>query len=130
MIKDVTLTAMLAKPIYESIPYFYFTFGASCLLIASSIIPTMIGILVFLNGANIWRLRSNARRVDHKVNRKKVKKYYYYYEFKPFLLLTCALLLIRWAPYQIVTIAGLILCLIAMLIILLRILNRRSRSIV
>lgn len=121
---------MIAKPIYESIPYLNFLFGAGCLLISSTIIPTLLGIFMFLYGANIWCLRSNARRIDHKVNRIKVKKHYYYYEFKPFLLLTFGLLLISWVPYQLVTVAGVIICFIALLILALRVLNRRSRSMV
>lgn len=121
---------MLAKPIYESAPYLYFIFGASCLLIANTILLTLIGIILFFYGANIWRLRSNARRIDHKVNRIKVKKNYYYYEFKPFILLACGALLVRWIPYKLVTLAGVIICLIAMLILFLRVLNRRSRSMV
>ncbi|MGS0536530.1 hypothetical protein [Pseudoalteromonas sp. SaAl2] len=121
---------MIAKPIYESIPYLNFFFGAGCLLIGNSFITTLLGIMMFFYGANIWRLRSNARRVDHKVNRIRVKKHYYYYEFKPFILLTFGLLIIRWVPHQLVTITGVIICLIALLILALRVLNRRSRSMV
>lgn len=124
------LLLMLAKPIYEIIPYFYILLGAGCLLIANTIIPTLIGVYLFFNGANIWRLRSNARRVDHKVNRKHVKKHYYYYEFKPFILLALSFLLINWFPHQLVTLASLMMGLIALLIIVLRVLNRRSRSFV
>ncbi len=121
---------MIAKPIYESIPYLSFLFGAGCLLIGNSFISTLLGIMMFFYGANIWRLRSNARRVDHKVNRIRVKKHYYYYEFKPFILLTFGLLIIRWVPHQLATIAGVIICLIELLILALRVLNRRSRSMV
>jgi accessory gene regulator protein AgrB len=124
------LPLMLAKPIYESVPYCYILLGAGCLLIAANVIPTLIGLFVFFNGANIWRLRSNARRVDHKVNRKRVKKHYYYYEFKPFILLALSFLLLNWFPHQLITVASLMMGSIALLIIVLRVLNRRSRSFV
>ena len=121
---------MLAKPIYEFIPYCYFIFGGFCILFSTALLPTAIGITLFLNGANIWRLRSNARRIDHKVNRRKVRKNHYYYEFKPFILLLTGLILVSRVPNQLVTLAGAMICLIGILILCLRILNRRSRSMV
>ncbi len=75
---------MLAKPIYESIPYFYIVFGSFCVVASSALLPTILGVLLFFNGANIWRLRSNARRKDRQVNRIRANKHFYYYEFKPF----------------------------------------------
>jgi|TARA_R110001606_G_scaffold12284_2_gene52732 hypothetical protein len=121
---------MLAKPIYESIPYCYVIVGGLCILLFSTVLPTAIGIFLFFNGANIWRLRSNSRRKDHKVNRIKVNKHFYYYEFKPFILFMCGLLLIHWVANELVILAGIMICLIAILIFCLRVLNRRSRSIV
>ncbi|CAM4154155.1 DUF454 domain-containing protein [Pseudoalteromonas ostreae] len=121
---------MLVIPIYESIPYFYVVIGGLCVLLSNTVLPTTIGIFLFFNGANMWQLRSNSRRKDHKVNRIKVNKYFYYYELKPFILFMCGLLLTHWMANELVMLAGVMICLIAILIFCLRVLNRRSRSIV
>ncbi len=81
-------------------------------------------------GANIWRMRSMARRKDHKVNRKNCHKRIYYYEFKPFLLLLAGLLLARYVNDVLSIVIGVITCFVATLILALRVLNRRSRSLI
>ncbi|MDQ9092398.1 hypothetical protein RC083_12445 [Pseudoalteromonas haloplanktis] len=121
---------MLAKPIYESIPYFYIAFGSFCMVVSSALLPTALGVLLFFNGANIWRLRSNARRKDHQVNRIRANKNFYYYEFKPFLLLIVGILVMRWIPYKFMYPVGVMICCCGLLILFLRILNRRTRSLV
>ncbi len=64
---------MLAKPIYELVPYGYFFLGISCIALANNYVPTLIGVILFLLGANIWRMRSEARRTDHSSQRVKQK---------------------------------------------------------
>ncbi|AXV66080.1 hypothetical protein D0907_12755 [Pseudoalteromonas lipolytica] len=120
---------MLAKPLYEAAPYGYFILGISCITLANNVVPTVIGIVLFLLGANIWRMRSNARRTDHSSQRVNQRKLYYYYEFKPFIVFIAAYTLIQWTQNELVSVIGVLLCITAVVILVMRILNRHSHSI-
>lgn len=121
---------MLTKPLYETLPYGYFLFGIFCIVLSNSLTPTLIGCVFYLMGANIWRMRSMARRKDHKVNRKNCHKRIYYYEFKPFMLLLTGLLLTSHCHDALSVVIGVMACFIAVLLLALRVLNRRSRSVI
>lgn len=121
---------MLAKPLYETIPYGYLFFGGFCLILSNSVIPTLIGVWFYLMGANIWRMRSLARRKDHKINRKNSHKHAYYYEFKPFILFLAGLLLATRLNETLSIVIGVIACFVALLVLALRVLNRRAHLLV
>ncbi len=119
---------MLAKPIYEVVPYVYFFLGVSCIALAKDSVPTLIGIILFLMGANVWRMRSEARRTDHSSQRIKQTKSHYYYEFKPFILFISAFTLIQWTQNEIISIISVLLCIASLVILIMRVLNRHSHS--
>ncbi|WP_375185807.1 hypothetical protein [Pseudoalteromonas sp.] len=119
---------MLAKPIYELVPYAYFSLGISCITLANDYVPTLIGVVLFLLGANIWRMRSEARRTDHSSQRVKQRKRRYYYEFKPFIIFISAYTLMQWTQNELISVISILLCISAGVILSMRILNRHSHS--
>ena len=74
-------------------------------------------------------MRSNARRTDHSSQRVNQRKLYYYYEFKPFIVFIAAYTLIQWTQNELVSVIGVLLCITAVVILVMRILNRHSHSI-
>ena len=119
---------MLAKPIYELVPYCYLFLGIACIVIPHELLYTLIGIVLFLLGANIWRMRSEAQRRDQKSQRIKQRRARYYYEFKPFILFISALTLTQWTQNEIILLSCALLCFSALVIIAMRLLNRHSHS--
>jgi hypothetical protein len=75
------------KPIYEVVPYLYMSGGIAEVSYIKGLLGTSAGVLLFLSGALIWVLRSNARRTDSEVTRKEIKNNEVVYELKPFLLI-------------------------------------------
>ncbi len=117
---------MLSKPIYETLPYGYLIIGASLMFASNSMTTAIPAILLFLAGAVVWVLRSNARRQDNAINRKKHLESSMLYELKPFLCLLAGMFALAWFNSPVTQFFALLLCVVSFWIILVRATYRQA----
>lgn len=86
---------MLAKPIYEALPYSYLLVGALAISKIDSTIAQGLGVLLFLFGSQIYVLRSDNRRTDRASRRKKGIIPRFIYERIPAFYLLSGLLVLK-----------------------------------
>ncbi len=77
---------VLAKPVYESLPYLYLAIGYGLITSDPSLFSSVSGMLFFFAGALVWNMRSHFRRRDPDFFRKNESSHPTRYELKPFLL--------------------------------------------
>lgn len=54
----------LPTPIYESLPYVTLIAGSACVVGASNLLMVVSGLLLFLSGGVIWKLRHDYRTAN------------------------------------------------------------------
>ncbi|WP_394129737.1 hypothetical protein [Shewanella maritima] len=89
---------MLAKPIYETLPYIYLFIGGVGAIVAKPAYAIYAAILVFIYGAYIYNQRSANRRTDPKRKRKRGILPEFIYGQLPFLYILTAALIYRFYP--------------------------------
>lgn len=118
---------MFPKGIYEVLPYTYMSVGIVEIGFVESIMATISGVVLFLAGAIVWVMRSNARRTDPVTTRRNTNSGEILYELKPFILIMLGAMVITYFNYWMVyPIAGLV-CLLGFYIILIRNTHRHRR---
>lgn len=88
---------MLARPIYESLPYGYLAVGSSSLVMLDQLYATLAAILMFAIGAKIYNLRSAMRRTDNRRRRKSGRIPAHIYDSLPFGYFFIAIVILKYA---------------------------------
>lgn len=118
------------KTIYEAVPYIYMSGGIAEITYFKGVLGTSSGLLLFLAGALIWVLRSNARRTDPEVSRKNTEDNEILYELKPFILIALGFLCVAYFNQLLLyPIAGIVV-LIGVYLVLMRSTHRSKHSLI
>ncbi|GLP97166.1 hypothetical protein [Paraferrimonas sedimenticola] len=118
---------MLAKPIYEALPYAYMFGGLGAITISQNQAQTFIACLLVLFGGLVYVWRSENRRTDIKLRRKgKIPKYFY--ELAPFAYGLVACLSLKYSQPAFAKASSLGLLLVAIYVLYCRANYRRHRS--
>lgn len=121
---------MLPKPIYELMPYFYLSGGITEIYYLQSTIATVSGVLFFVAGAMIWILRSNHRRCDSQLSRKRDARLpEELYEMLPFLYMLVGALLVTFSTSYLLYAIAALLFLAGLHFVVVRTVHRRTEPV-
>ncbi|WP_394200129.1 hypothetical protein [Shewanella waksmanii] len=118
---------MIAKSIYEVLPYSYLTLGGSSMLVLENTFAVIAALVIFMMGARVYNLRSKNRRTDPVRKRKSRGLPESLYDLLPFIYLCTAFLLFRFYPQGAGPILGICLLTYSFYILLRRISYRQHK---
>lgn len=118
---------MIAKSIYEVLPYSYLTLGGSSMLVLENSFAVAASLVIFIMGGRVYSLRSKNRRTDPVRKRKARGLPEPMYDLLPFLYLCTAFLLFRYYPQGLGPILGICLLTYSLYILIRRISYRQHR---
>lgn len=118
---------MLAKPLYEILPYVYMALGSSSFITLDINYAMITATVIFILGARIYIQRSQNRRTDPARRRKSGYFPEVIYNFLPFIYLFAALSIFKFMPKDLYPLLAICLLSYSLYILLRRALYRRHR---
>ncbi|ABV35784.1 conserved hypothetical protein [Shewanella sediminis HAW-EB3] len=116
---------MIAKSVYEALPFSYISIGSACILMLEQKAAIFFAMVVFALGAKIYNMRSQNRRTDPVRKRKPGKIPASLYNFVPFIYLFTATVVFKLYPTKFGAMIGTGLMVYSLYILIQRSSNRR-----
>lgn len=116
---------MIAKSVYEILPFAYISIGTACILMLEQKAAIFFAMIVFALGSKIYNMRSQNRRTDPVRKRKSGKLPTSVYNFVPFIYLFAATVIFKLYPTKVGAVIGTGLMVYSLYILIQRSSNRR-----
>ncbi|WP_330148887.1 hypothetical protein [Shewanella xiamenensis] len=118
---------MLAKPVYEVLPFGYMILGCLSFMLLEPDYVLIAALVVFVLGARIYNLRSQNRRTDPVKRRKSGYLPKTIYDLLPFIYLFSALAIFKFFPKNLYPLLAIMLLSYSFHILVRRSIHRRHK---